>query len=96
MYSSTENVFCYSLEHAVMGDPAVDDATAQQVLAVLRAPESLRKRIAVRILHKKAEAYVRERGYGENAEAIDWTKIPWKEILVGLLKALLIILPFIL
>lgn len=91
-----EKSFAYCLASCVELTDSVDDTTRHQVMYVLGAKDSLRKRIAIRILHKRADAYVREQGLVGATEAIDWSKIPWEQIIVGLLKVLLVILPFIL
>lgn len=90
-------MFCTALRAEIdQGHPGVEPHEAEQIRHVLDAPDSLRKRIVLRILERRATHFVVEHGYAASAEEIVWANIPWSEILGVLLKVLLALLPFIL
>lgn len=74
------------------------DDTTDALYDLLAKPDSLRRRIVLRILERRAAHYLQHEadGYGVIAGAIDWSQVPWEAIITGLLKVLLMILPFIL
>lgn len=96
LYAPHEQDFMTCLGAAVNGNANVDSTTADKVRSILAAPDSLRKRIVVRILQRRAASYLHSTGAVGATEAIDWSTVPWNDIIVGLLKILLEILPFIL
>lgn len=73
------------------------DENLLRLRQLLDQPDSLRKRIVLRILEHRATLWVHDNHPGKTVTgAIDWASVPWEQIITGLLEVLLMILPFIL
>jgi ABC-type transport system involved in cytochrome c biogenesis ATPase subunit len=83
-----------SIDPAHKGDLAkLQDLLAQK--------NSLRRRIALRLLEHRASLWVIDNlteipWANRKTFQIDWSAIPWQEIIMALLKVLLMLMPFIL
>ena len=77
------------------GDP--NDFYGQRILHLLNSPDSLRKRVALNILQRHAEAHLATEDVARTAAgAIDWSQIDWAKWLGILLKLFVTLLPLLL
>lgn len=91
--------FQQALTTAIQNDKDVNPFYADRITALLASPDSLRKRVVMRMLERHAVAHI-EGVYGDSAPrdetgAIDWSKIDWAAVLTTLLKILVALLPLL-
>jgi hypothetical protein len=91
--------FEQALGDGIKNDPDANPFYADRITALLASPDSLRKRVVMRMLERHAVAHI-EGTYGDSAPrdetgAIDWSKIDWASVLTTLLKILVALLPLL-
>lgn len=87
-------MFAEALAKGISDNPGVSPYMAGEVLRILNAPDSLRKRFALRVLQNHAEAHLKEdpNTPRDALGAIDWSKVDWAAVLGVLLKVLVAII----
>ena len=81
-----------------MGCLLVASQVMDKVMEIVNAPDSLRKRLALRMLENHAEAHLKDdpNTPKDSAGAIDWASVDWATVLTTLLKIFVAILPLLL
>ncbi len=91
--------FAEALGAGIANDPDANPYYADRITNLLASPDSIRKRVVLRMLENHAEAHVKNY-YGDatprdETGAIDWSKIDWAAVLTTLLKILVALLPLL-
>lgn len=86
--------FQTSLANGISNNPAVSPYYAGQVLKILNAPDSLLKRLALKILQNHTEAAIKDdpNTPRDATGAIDWSKVDWTLYLEIVLKILVAVI----
>jgi len=63
-----------------------------KILAILNAPDSPRRTRILDRLRRHAAAHL---DLNQPLDSIDWSTIPWAQILMGLIKVFLVLLPLL-
>jgi len=87
-------MFAEALAKGISDNPGVSPYMAGEVLKILNAPDSLRKRLALRVLENHAEANLKDdpNTPRDALGGIDWANVDWAKVLGVVLKVLVAII----